>query len=120
LGHQILALLFEGSVGKLQFGHHAINHPVKVVRDTKGNTVQERVWITSQNHNYHVIENSIAKNFVVTHVHGNDATVAGMRHRWLPVFSVQFHPESNPGPHDATLLFRDFANLMEDFHASTN
>jgi carbamoyl-phosphate synthase small subunit len=113
LGHQILGLLFGGKVNKLQFGHHAINHPVKVVRNAEGKKVPERVFITSQNHNYHVNAESIEGTFFVTHAHGNDGTVAGMHHRSLPLFSVQFHPEANPGPHDAAALFSNFAKLME-------
>jgi carbamoyl-phosphate synthase small subunit len=119
LGHQILALLFSGRVDKLAFGHHAINHPVKVVRNFKGETENTRVFITSQNHNYCVDSESITDDFFVTHLHGNDGTVAGMHHHTLPVFSVQFHPESNPGPRDAALLFLEFKRKMEDFHANS-
>jgi carbamoyl-phosphate synthase small subunit len=118
LGHQILGLLFGGKVDKLQFGHHAINHPVKVVRNAEGKKVPERVFITSQNHNYHVNPESIENAFFVTHIHGNDGTVAGMHHRSLPLFSVQFHPEANPGPHDAAELFSNFTKMMESTNAS--
>ncbi|MES2614895.1 MAG: glutamine-hydrolyzing carbamoyl-phosphate synthase small subunit [Bdellovibrionota bacterium] len=103
LGHQLIALAYGENTVKLSHGHHAVNHPVKNLFP-HGNEPQ--VYITSQNHNY-VVE--LSHNiFEVTHVHLNDNTIAGIRHKHLPLFSVQFHPESNPGPHDARNLFEEF------------
>ena len=107
LGHQILALALGGRTFKLPFGHHGINHPVK-------DRVAGRVEITSQNHGFAVDPDScLARDLEVTHVNLNDGTCEGMRHRSLPVFSVQYHPEASPGPHDAHYLFRRFVELMD-------
>ena len=106
LGHQILAYAFGGKTFKLKFGHHGGNQPVKDL--TSG-----RVAITAQNHGFAVDPDSLPKNVEVTHVNLNDNTVEGMRHRELPVFSVQYHPEAAPGPHDANYFFGDFAKLIE-------
>jgi carbamoyl-phosphate synthase small subunit len=107
LGHQILGLALGGATYKLKFGHHGGNHPVKDL-----NT--ERVLITVQNHGFCVDMDSLNKNEVrITHINLNDRTLEGMRHRKLPVFSVQFHPEASPGPHDAEYLFGQFAELMK-------
>lgn len=120
LGHQLIALAYGGDTQKLPFGHHAVNHPVVSEVDLAG-MPRGRVMITSQNHNYHVIESSIESEFLVTHRHMNDGTVAGMMHRHHPVFSVQFHPECNPGPHDAKALFSVFKKMLEDkSHARQN
>jgi carbamoyl-phosphate synthase small subunit len=106
LGNQILGLALGGSTYKLKFGHHGGNHPV---RDLETG----RVEITSQNHGFAVDPRSIEKlGLVETHVNLNDGTSEGMRHRELPIFSVQYHPEASPGPHDAHYLFRRFADLM--------
>jgi len=106
LGNQILGLAFGGSTYKLKFGHHGGNHPVKDL--TTG-----RVEITAQNHGFAIDPRSIeAAGLVETHVNLNDGTSEGMRHRELPIFSVQYHPEASPGPHDAHYLFRRFADLM--------
>jgi carbamoyl-phosphate synthase small subunit len=106
LGNQILGLALGGSTYKLKFGHHGGNHPV---RDLETG----RVEITSQNHGFAVEPRSIEKlGLVETHVNLNDGTSEGMRHRELPIFSVQYHPEASPGPHDAHYLFRRFADLM--------
>lgn len=109
MGHQLIALAFGGVVRKLAFGHHAVNHPVLVNGGRKA-------FITSQNHNYCVEVESVKEHFQVTHVHLNDGTCSGLRHRTLPVMSVQFHPESNPGPHDARQVFSSFVALMEASH----
>lgn len=120
LGHQLIALAYGGDTQKLSFGHHAVNHPVVSTVDLPGMPVG-RVMMTSQNHNYHVVEDTISEAFLVTHRHMNDSTVAGMIHKHQPVFSVQFHPECNPGPRDAKLLFAVFLKMLEDSaHAGQN
>lgn len=113
LGHQLIGLAMGGDIEKLPFGHHAANHPVKeLFRDEKTSS-DAPVQITSQNHNYAIVGESVSKRFDITHLHLNDGSVAGMRHKHLPILSVQFHPESNPGPHDSRSLFRQFNRLME-------
>jgi carbamoyl-phosphate synthase small subunit len=107
LGHQILGLALGAKVFKLKFGHHGANHPIK-------NLLTQKVEITSQNHGFAVEEKSLqAAGGEVTHVNLNDGAVEGLRHRSLPVFSVQYHPEAAPGPHDASYLFRQFIETME-------
>ncbi len=107
LGNQILGLAFGGSTYKLKFGHHGANHPVR-------DLLTGRVEITAQNHGFAVDPKSVAKaGLVETHVNLNDGTSEGMRHRELPVFSVQYHPEASPGPHDAHYLFTRFVEMME-------
>ena len=106
LGQQILALALGARTFKLPFGHHGANHPVKDL-DTG------RVEITSQNHGFAVDpESAAAAGFEVTHANLNDGTCEGMRHRTLPVFAVQYHPEAAPGPHDSHYLFRRFVELL--------
>ncbi|MBA2608789.1 MAG: glutamine-hydrolyzing carbamoyl-phosphate synthase small subunit [Actinobacteria bacterium] len=105
LGHQLLARALGGSTHKLAFGHHGGNHPVRRLRDNA-------VEITSQNHNYAVTEGSIA-GAEVTHVNLNDGVIEGLRIESERAFSVQYHPEAGPGPHDASYLFADFDALME-------
>jgi carbamoyl-phosphate synthase small subunit len=104
LGHQLLANALGGSTFKLKFGHHGGNHPVRRL-------ASNRVEITSQNHNYAVEEGSVP-GADVTHVNLNDGVIEGLRCRDLPAFSVQYHPEAGPGPHDARYLFAEFDNLM--------
>ena len=104
LGHQLLGLAAGASCMRLKFGHHGCNHPVKDLA-TGG------VEITSQNHNYALCD--LPDTLELTHLNLNDRTVEGVRHRKCPAFSVQFHPEAAPGPHDANALFQQFANLME-------
>jgi carbamoyl-phosphate synthase small subunit len=107
LGQQILALALGARTFKLGFGHHGANHPVK-------DLATGRVEITSQNHGFAVDPDSGATaGFEVTHVNLNDGTCEGLRHRSLPVFSVQYHPEAAPGPHDSHYLFRRFVELLE-------
>src|SRR6266498_2873778 len=107
LGHQILGLAFGGETYKLKFGHHGANHPVK-------DLLTGRVEITAQNHGFAVDPKSVEKaGLVETHVNLNDGTSEGMRHRELPVFSVQYHPEASPGPHDSHYLFERFVTIME-------
>jgi carbamoyl-phosphate synthase small subunit len=106
LGHQILGLALGAKTYKLKFGHHGANHPVKEL--SRG-----RVEITSQNHGFAIDEKTLrAAGGEVTHVNLNDGTVEGLRHRSHPVFSVQYHPEAAPGPHDASYLFERFLDLM--------
>lgn len=106
LGHQILALALGGKTFKLKFGHRGANQPVKDLRSGK-------VAITSQNHGYAVDPDSLPSEVEVTHVNLNDGTVAGLRHRELPAFSVQYHPEASPGPHDAAYFFSEFAKEVD-------
>ena len=105
LGHQLLSRAIGGETFKLPFGHHGGNHPVR--HEATG-----RIEITSQNHNFCVDPASIAGRAEVTHLNLNDMTVEGMRVRDVPAFSVQYHPEAGPGPHDAKYLFAMFAELM--------
>jgi carbamoyl-phosphate synthase small subunit len=104
LGHQLLASALGGRTYKLKFGHHGGNHPVQRLADGA-------VEITSQNHNYAVEEGSVA-DADVTHLNLNDGVVEGLRAREAPAFSVQYHPEAGPGPHDARYLFEEFRALM--------
>ncbi|MBD5587191.1 glutamine-hydrolyzing carbamoyl-phosphate synthase small subunit [Clostridium botulinum] len=99
LGHQLLALSLGGKTAKLKFGHRGCNHPVKDLEENK-------VHITSQNHGYFV--DVLPKDMEVTHVSVNDGTIEGMRHKILPIFSVQFHPEACPGPKDSDYIFDEF------------
>ena len=103
LGHQLLALALGGKTGKLKFGHRGCNHPVKDIEENK-------VYITSQNHGYYVSE--LPKDMEVTHVSVNDGTIEGMKHKTLPIFSVQFHPEACPGPKDIDVIFDKFLSLI--------
>jgi carbamoyl-phosphate synthase small subunit len=112
LGHQILGLAAGGATYKLKFGHHGANHPVREL-------ATGRVEITAQNHGFAVDPRSVEPSgFEQTHVNLNDGTSEGMRHRELPIFSVQYHPEASPGPHDAGHLFRRFFELMRTRSAS--
>lgn len=106
MGHQILGLAFGGRTHKLKFGHHGGNQPVKDLTTGK-------VEITTQNHGFTVDIASIPdREIELTHINLNDHTVEGMRHRRLPIFSVQYHPEASPGPHDAGYLFQRFIDVM--------
>jgi carbamoyl-phosphate synthase small subunit len=107
LGHQLCGLALGGKTFKLKFGHHGSNHPVKNLRTSK-------VEITAQNHGFCVDPDSLlASDVEITHVNLNDHTNEGMRHRSLPLFSVQYHPEASPGPHDARYLFDEFVTMMD-------
>jgi carbamoyl-phosphate synthase small subunit len=109
LGHQLCGLALGGKTYKLKFGHHGGNHPVR-------NNVTGKIEITAHNHNFAVDPDSVNANEVeLTHVDLNDNTLEGLRHKTLPLFSVQYHPEAAPGPHDSHYLFRDFRNLMEEW-----
>ena len=105
LGHQIMGLALGGKTYKLKFGHHGGNQPVMDLTTRK-------VEITAQNHGFAVDADSLKGDVDVTHVNLNDNTVEGLAHRELPIFSVQYHPESSPGPHDANYLFSRFIDLM--------
>lgn len=106
LGHQVLALALGGKTFKMKFGHRGANQPVKDLRTGK-------VAITSQNHGYAVEADSLPDNVEITHINLNDGTVAGLRHRDHPAFSVQYHPEASPGPHDADYFFAEFAKEVD-------
>ncbi len=111
LGHQILALALGGKTVKLKFGHHGANHPVK-------HLITGAVEITSQNHGFIADAESLPQDKVeVTHINLNDGTLEGFRHKSLPAFSVQYHPESAPGPRDSRYLFEQFVKEMQQFHA---
>jgi carbamoyl-phosphate synthase small subunit len=106
LGHQVLGLAVGGETFKLKFGHRGANHPVKELASGK-------IEITSQNHGFAVDPNSLPADVKVTHLNLYDGTVEGFRHTSKPVFSVQYHPEASPGPHDADYLFLKFLDAME-------
>jgi carbamoyl-phosphate synthase small subunit len=106
LGHQILSIVFGAKTGKMAFGHHGANHPVRDI--TTG-----RVEITSQNHSFAVDPATVPDGVELTHVNLNDGSVEGMRHAKAKVFSVQYHPEAAPGPLDSAHLFRRFRELVE-------
>jgi carbamoyl-phosphate synthase small subunit len=109
LGHQLTGLALGGKTYKLKFGHHGGNHPVR-------NNATGKVEITAHNHNFAVDPDSINANEVeLTHVDLNDNTLEGLRHKTLPLFSVQYHPEAAPGPHDSHYLFHDFRRMMEEW-----
>ena len=107
LGHQIMGLALGGKTYKLKFGHHGGNQPVM-------DLTTHKVEITAQNHGFAVDADSLKGAAEVTHINLNDNTVEGLAHRELPIFSVQYHPESSPGPHDANYLFQRFIKLMQD------
>jgi carbamoyl-phosphate synthase small subunit len=102
LGHQLLALALGGKTAKLKFGHRGCNHPVKDLE-------RNRVYITSQNHGYYVKE--LPKDVIATHISMNDGTIEGMRHKSLPIYSIQYHPEACPGPRDADYIFNKFLEV---------
>ena len=104
LGHQIFGLALGGSTYKLTFGHRGLNHPCGM---------NSQIEITSQNHGFAIDPNSLPKDIVkITHHNLNDDTVAGLEVNNKPIFSVQYHPEAGPGPHDSDYLFKKFVSLM--------
>ncbi|MDU3674716.1 MAG: carbamoyl phosphate synthase small subunit, partial [Staphylococcus epidermidis] len=109
LGHQLFALSQGATSFKMKFGHRGANHPVKDLRTGK-------IDITSQNHGYSIDCDSLKNtDLEVTHIALNDGTVEGLRHKELPAFSVQYHPEARPGPSDSNYLFDEFIAMMKDF-----
>jgi carbamoyl-phosphate synthase small subunit len=106
LGHQILSMACGAERFKLKFGHHGCNHPVMRLED-------KSVEITSQNHNFGIDFESVPECLEVTHINLNDQTVEGVRHKTAPMFAVQYHPESSPGPHDPYYLFEEFKQMMK-------
>ncbi len=105
MGHQILGLSLGAETFKLKFGHRGLNQPAGL---------QKQVEITSQNHGFAIAEESLGADVEITHLNLNDKTVAGLSHKTLPFFSVQYHPEASPGPHDADYLFAKFVKLMRE------
>jgi carbamoyl-phosphate synthase small subunit len=105
MGHQVLGLSLGADTFKLKFGHRGLNQPAGLTR---------QVEITSQNHGFAISEESLAEDLEITHLNLNDRTVAGLRHKTKPLFSVQYHPEASPGPHDADYLFEKFVASMRD------
>ncbi len=109
MGHQILGLSLGGETFKLKFGHRGLNQPCGL---------SQQVEITSQNHGFALSADSLSSDAVeITHLNLNDRTLAGLRHKTLPLFSVQYHPEASPGPHDADYLFGQFVQIMRDHQA---
>ncbi len=106
LGHQLLSLAFGAETYKLKFGHHGGNHPVK-------NLKSSQIEITSQNHGFAVTMESLPEELEMTHLNLYDNTVEGIKHKQLPCFSVQYHPEAAPGPHDSNYLFEEFTSIMD-------
>jgi carbamoyl-phosphate synthase small subunit len=107
LGHQILALALGAKTKKMKLGHRGANHPVK-------NLIKDNVEITSQNHGFEIIKKSLPNNIVITHKSLFDNCIEGIRLKNKPIFSVQYHPESNPGPQDSIYLFQEFINNMKN------
>lgn len=105
MGHQILGLSLGAETFKLKFGHRGLNQPAGL---------QKQIEITSQNHGFAIATESLGVDVEITHLNLNDQTVAGLRHKTLPFFSVQYHPEASPGPHDADYLFENFVKLMQE------
>ena len=109
LGHQVIALALGAKTYKMKFGHHGANHPVR-------ETSSRKVYITSQNHSF-AVDISNVKHFKITHINLNDNTIEGIEHKDLPVWSVQFHPEASPGPHDSLNIFMDFKKRVDKFYS---
>ena len=108
LGHQLVARAFSAKTFKLKFGHHGANQPVKDFETG-------RVFISSQNHGFAVDEKTLPKDIEVTQINLNDRTVEGVRHREIPLISVQYHPEAGPGPHDTYFFFDEFVGMLGEY-----
>ncbi|AIY89610.1 glutamine-hydrolyzing carbamoyl-phosphate synthase small subunit [Geoglobus acetivorans] len=108
LGHQLIARAFKARTFKLKFGHHGANQPVKDFETG-------RVFISSQNHGFAVDEKTLPEGFEVTQINLNDMTVEGMRHKEIPLISVQYHPEAGPGPHDTYFFFDEFVKMLRSY-----
>ena len=108
LGHQILALALGAKTKKMSLGHRGANHPVK-------NLINGNVEITSQNHGFEVVKSSLKKNVQITHISLFDNSIEGIRLKSRPVFSVQYHPEANPGPQDSQYLFKSFIQDVKKY-----
>ena len=108
LGHQILALSLNAKTKKMKIGHRGANHPVK-------NLITDKVEITSQNHGFEIVKESLNKNIIVTHKSLFDNCIEGIKLKNKPVFSVQYHPESNPGPQDSHYLFSEFIKEVKKY-----
>jgi len=106
LGVQLIALALGCETTKMKFGHRGCNHPVK-------NLLTGKVTITSQNHGYMINESSLTDDIEITHININDGTIEGIKHKYLPVMGVQYHPEACPGPHDSNIIFDDFVNIYK-------
>jgi carbamoyl-phosphate synthase small subunit len=107
LGHQLLGLALGAEIRKLKFGHHGGNQPIKDLATGK-------IEIAAENHGFAIIPESMPPDVEVTHINLNDQTIEGMRHKKLPAFSIQYHPEASPGPHDASYLFDRFIEAMDE------
>ncbi|PKB58157.1 MAG: carbamoyl phosphate synthase small subunit, partial [SAR202 cluster bacterium Casp-Chloro-G2] len=110
LGHQIVARALGAGTFKLKFGHRGGNHPVKDLADG-------RVYITAQNHGYSVSAEKLPSGLEVSHINLNDQTVEGLRHKNMPLFTIQYHSEASPGPRDNEYLFDQFIDMVDDFQA---
>ena len=108
LGHQILSMALGAKTKKMFQGHRGSNHPVK-------NLIKNNVEITSQNHGFEVDRETFSKDVIETHISLFDGTNEGLKHKYFPVFSVQYHPEASPGPHDSHYLFSDLYNLIKKY-----
>ena len=108
MGHQILSLAFGAKTKKMYQGHRGANHPVK-------NLETQKVEITCQNHGFEVLSNTLPSELIETHISLFDKTNEGIKHNSLPIFSVQYHPEASPGPHDSKYLFDQFYNNVKDY-----
>ncbi|WP_196890006.1 glutamine-hydrolyzing carbamoyl-phosphate synthase small subunit [Aureivirga sp. CE67] len=113
MGHLVLGEVLGFKTAKQKFGQHGVNHPVKDLRTGE-------VKITSQNHNFVLLEDNSLEDIEITHINLNDNSVAGIRHKKYPAFSVQFHPEASPGPYDAKYLFHEFYEMVRDFKEKEN